>query len=403
MNVLKNSKKKIFCFSFVLALFMLVFTANIFADTTSSVTGIIDDKTTQGAYKLSDDKADIYLPFIRFASERILVDKSVSSMGTIFSGTSIEVNSEMKGVQSLFSYDTTRVNANMEYGFIFAGQDVVIDSNITRSLVIFSNGKVTITENANISEDVVVFAKSLEINGTVKGSVIGATSSLTVNGKIEKDLRIETENATFSGKDNVLGNIFIRTTNEALTVADNYPNAKVDLVTNTKQYNNSMTLDKFIQIITSCLLLALLYIFIQKIGEKKAFTTLFTKCKQNILFVVLAGVLGILTIPFIVIILFMLSIVGLSIITVPLMIAYASFIIITIMLSTFLVGSVSFDYAKNKYLKDSNIWSELLGVFCTFLVLKLIILIPYLGSYLEFAIIIAAVGMAITSIFKKNK
>lgn len=403
MNVFKNSKKKIVAFSFVLALFMLVFTANIFADTNNSITGIFDDKTTQGAYKLSDDNSDIYLPFVRFASERIVMDKSVSSMGTIFSGTSIEVNSEMKGIQTLFSYDTTRINANMEYGFIFAGQDVVIDSNITRSLVIFSNGKVTITEDANISEDVVVFAKSVEINGTIKGSVIGATSSLTVNGKIEKDLRLETEYAVFSGKDNVLGSMFIRTSNDSLTVANNYPNAKVELVTTTKQDNTGITFKILTETVTSCLLLALLYIFVQKISDKKAFTILFSKCKQNTLFVVLAGVLGIITMPFVAIILFILSLVGLSIITVPLIIAYTAFAIITIMLSTFIVGSVSFDYAKNKYLKDANIWSELLGVFCTFLVLKLIVLVPYLGSYAELAIIIAAVGMAITSIFKKNK
>lgn len=402
MNNLK-SRKKLNLKIMLVAVFMLVFSmsTNIFAATSEGTNNLFDLNSTNGVYKFSEH-SDIYLPFIRYATDRIVVDKEISNIGALASSKSIEVNEKTIGLKLLFASDSVRVNSEMEYPFVISGSSVVIDSNITRSAIIIASDSITVTENANISDDVILLTKNLNIEGNVDGSVIAVANTLNVSGKILKDLRVDTTNINISEKDNVSGNIYIRTTNSNLTgLSVTYPNAKIDVYS--IKSGNNFTIARVMNLITVSLLFAVLYILIDKLTNKKFSTAILNKTTQNSLFTVLSGTLYLVTIPIVLIILLVACIFNLSAIALPIIVAYSAFTIIIFSLSTFIVGTYLYTFVRAKYMKDNNVWMDIIGSFASFMTLKVLANIDVISGYVTIAILIFAVGMSLSTLFKKQK
>lgn len=393
--------KSIFsCFLFAV---ILLFGANYtYADTAESIGEIFDVKVTETVYKESEQTSNRYLPYIRFVSERMLIDKEIEKSGLSFATKSIEVNSETKGMQILFSSDSIRVNNKMNSAFLLSNGDVVIDSEITNTAIVISSGKVTLTENAKLNDDLLIVAEELEVKGNVSGSILGTVTKVNVQGKIEKDLRVETNEISFSSNENVKGNLYIRTYNESLNVSENYPNATINL--KEKKVQNNFTFSNIMNMLYTSILLALVYIIVNKICKKNVFLEFTNSVKKKTTAVILSGMMLIMASLPVVMILAMLSAFGLSVIALPVMIVYIAFLVVIYILNIFVIGSVMYSYIKEKYIKTGGTGTDILGAFGTFLVLTVLTKIPYVGGYIVLFMYILSLGMVFSLLLKeKNK
>ena len=410
-NVIK--KRKYLLSILVLFVFFSIFSVNnkIFAEENTNdngeqtqiatVNSIFDIKGINGEYKTSSDASDIYLPFFRNAVGRIEVDKSIGKIGMLSSSSTIDVNEPLKNIQFLLSSDTIRINANMEYALIWAANDVVINSNIERNAVVFAGGTVTIEENVTVGDDVIIIANSVNIKGILKENAIISSSSVNVSGSIEKDLRCDISSIDISGNDNVKGNVYINTYNKNLDIKDKYKEAIVNIKevkSAAKTFGNVL-----LKCAISSLAFTLLYLLVKKISKGKVYEKMFNKAKNNTLFVVLSGSIALLAFPAVFIFLILISILGLYMITVPMLVIYLAFLIVFVMLSVYVIGSTIFEYINKKYIKAEKLSIELVGIFFTFLSLNLFCKIPKVGTYIYMAEIMIAVGIMISYFLKKDK
>lgn len=364
----------------------------------ATVNSIFDIKGTSGEYKTSSEDSNIYLPYLRNAAGRIVVDKSIDNIGILSSASTIDVNEPLKSLQFLISSDSVRINANLEYALVLSANDVVINSNIEKNALIFAGGTVTVDENATIGDDVIIVAKDVNIKGKISKSAVISANSLNVSGSIEEDLRCEINTLDISGNDNVKGNLFVNTYNKELNIKDKYPNATVNVkeVKNvSKSFGNIL-----LKAVISSLGFTLLYIIVKKITKGKAYEKMLDKAKNNTLFVVLSGAISILAFPALFVLLILLSVLGLHMITIPVAVVYMAFLIVFVMLSVYVIGCTIFEYTNKKYIKAEKLSIELVGVFFTFLSLNLICKIPKIGTYIYMAMVMIAVGIMIAYFLK---
>lgn len=366
----------------------------------ATLNSIFDIKGTSGDYKTSSEDSNIYLPYLRNAAGRIVVDKSIDNIGVLSSASTIDVNEPLKSLQFLISSDSVRINANLEYALVLSANDVVINSNIEKNALIFAGGTVTVDENATIGDDVIIVAKAVNIKGKISKSAVISANSLNVSGSIEEDLRCEINTLDISGNNNVKGNLFVNTYNKELNIKDKYPNATVNVkeVKNvSKSFGNIL-----LKAVISSLGFTLLYVIVKKITKGKAYEKMLDKAKNNTLFVVLSGAISILAFPALFVLLILLSILGLYMITIPVAVVYMAFLIVFVMLSVYVIGCTIFEYTNKKYIKAEKLSLELVGVFFTFLSLNLICKIPKVGTYIYMAMVMIAVGIMIAYFLKSD-
>lgn len=381
--------------------FIAIFGLNYaYADTAQDVGEIFDVKLTESVYKESEQTSNAYLPYVRFVSERMIIDKSIEKSGISFASKAIEINSETKGTQIMFSSDSIRVNNVMDSAILLSDGDIIIDSEIKNTAILVSSGKITLTENAKINDDVIIVAEELEVKGNVNGSILGTIQKVNVEGVVEKDLRVETNEIYFSSNDNVKGNVYVRTYNESLNILDSYPNATVNL--KEKIVKNDFTFSNIIKMLYTSLLFALIYIIVNKICKKNVFLAFTNKVKKNTTAVIVSGMMLLLASIPMIMILVMLSVLGLSVIALPVMIIYIAFLAVIYILNVFVIGSVVYSYIKEKYIKTGGTGTDILGAFGTFLVLTVLTKIPYVGGYLMLFMYILSIGMVFSLILKEK-
>ena len=227
INCNRNKEKK---YCKIISIFMIIlFSIGIYFSTLNAQENeslqnndtILDIKQKDTVYKFSEDE-NIVLPFLRFSTDRIEIDQGVSNLGVTVANNGIDVISDIKNIQILISNDTVRIQKSMEYPIILTQGNVIIDSEIDKTVVIFAGQKVTITENAVLNHDLICFANHLEIQGSVKGNVVGSASSVTISGLIEKDLRMETDQIEVVDSTRVSGKVYLETTKEDLAITDKY-------------------------------------------------------------------------------------------------------------------------------------------------------------------------------------
>jgi hypothetical protein len=156
------------------------------------------------------------------------------------------------------------------------------------------------------------------------------------------------------------------------------------------------------KILRTSLIFALIYLLIS--NKTNIIKNMLSKIKTYKWTTILSGFISILIFPLIAIIIFMLTLIGIGVVTIPVAILYVSFMILSFMLSTLIVGSVMSEYIINKYTDKikGNLY-KCISAFCIFLLLNLIISLPTIGYTLMVALCILSVGIIFTSIFRKIK
>ena len=362
---------------------------------------LMDSKAVDGVYKLSDDETNIYLPFVRYATDRIILDKeTLKNLGSVFSATSVEVTEKQEGLKCIFAADTVRVNAPLEYAVIFAGENVVIDSKINGSLIIFGGATVTFTQNAEISGDVLCFTPSLDFKGKSNGSILSMSDKVNVSGTIKNDLRTNCNSLDVSGSDNIKGNVYVETFNKDLNIKEKYSNAIVNVIENENSITKTEVMQKVFKGIIACLVFALLYMLIT--NKTKVVENSISVVKNNSVFLLMSGALSLLVCPLVFIILLILCMVNLECIALPILILYIAFLLVVGLLSTFIVGSLMVKYLSDTYLKDYNKGMKFLFSFITFAVLYALARIPVVGDYVTWGLVMLANGIVLVNIFKRK-
>ncbi len=365
---------------------------------TENISGVLDSKLQEGVYKYSENKVP-YLPFVRYATDRILIDKEIGGTGVSMSAKSIEVSAKTSGIQVLFANDATRINAPMEYAIIFGGNSVTIDSTIEKAVLIYGGSEVTIGENAKINGDLICYATSVNVKGEVSGSIIGAANNLSITGKIGRDLRMQVNEISIESEDTIAGYTYLETYNSDLKLDEKY-DAKIEYL---KTRETGITFKTVIDGIVASLLFALVYLIIIRKNDGKMLDTMLNKTKENSLFVILSSVIFLVLLPILVMILVILALVGLSAIAVPLLIAIISIFIIECLLSTFIVGSVMARYMDLNYFIKKGLSASILGTFIIYLTLYLLARVPVISGYVVIGLIVLSTGITLSCIFRRSK
>lgn len=386
----------------VIAIFVLMIctiSMNVNAQTSEKIDSVFDVGVAQGVYKYSEHD-NIYLPFFRFADDRIDIDKTVDGFGMSFSGKTVEVNENIEGFQILFANDSIRVNKNMEYGILFGGTNVTISSQIDKSIIVFAGEKITIAENAVIKGDIICYSNEIEVNGTVEGSVIGVANTLNLNGNIQKDLRMQVNSLDI--KENlVAGEVYIESYDSSLKLPESYSNAVIKIIEN--EIEEKFDFSIIYTAILTAAVFTLMYFIVNKISKEKLFENCINKIKAKPIVTILAGTILLMVMPVAIITLIILSAFGLYMITVPILIVYLTFMLVVGLLSTYIVGALITDYmSKTKYLENKGKNIKYLFAFVMYLILYVLARLPYVGGYATMALILMAIGSVISGIFIKN-
>lgn len=391
----------------VILVTIIVTTSNIFVvraeeveENKADINNIIDIEEKNGLYKFSEGK-DIYLPFLRISYDKVEIDKEISNLGITYGNKGVDVNSKTQNIQVIASNDTIRVNENMEYALILSRGNVIIDSKIDKTLVVFAGEKVTLTENAEVLGDVISFSNLLEIKGNVLGSVVGSATNTIISGKIENDLRIATESIDISSSDNIFGNIYIETQNNEIGIKEKYDNANIKFIE--KSSTSSKVIDILIGAIKTSLVYTLAYLLVFKISKEKIFNNLLKTTSKNLSFSIMSGAILFLAIPLVVLLTFLGIFIGIEEIVIPIMIFYIANILVISLISIFVTGSVVHEYVVDNYFKEVDLTKRIVCSFFVFLSMILLTNIPKVGIYINMIIMIMAVGIVLAYLFKKEE
>lgn len=353
--------------------------------------------SSKSSYSLSEDENEIYLPFMRFSSGNMVIDKEVENIGAFFSSKTIDINSNINKMSAIFATDSIRINADIKNSVIFSTTAIVIDSHITSDLILFSSSEITITKNAIIDGDIICFTSNLNIDGEVNGSVIATCSNLKITGVIQKDLRVQTDNIEIETEDLVKGKFYIQSYEIIEGIKEKYPEVVNKIISKVEVDIK----DEIKNILFAGIVYALLYLLILKIKNGEILKKSFEKIKKYKTNVILFGTFGIIILPVVTLICLLLLIGGLYMIALPILIIYLGIIIISSILAIFIVGATIVTYIYNKYLSEKSIWYTILTSFVVFELLQIINKIPYLSSFIGIIYFMASFGILAVCLTKK--
>lgn len=354
-------------------------------------TSILDIKSTNDVYKFSEDK-EIKLPFIRTSLNRMIMDKDLSKSGMSISTKNITATNNLKGIQTLISEDTIRVEGNMEYGVLIA-PTVIIEGTIDKTVVVMAKN-ITVSEGAVIKEDLLAISTDLDILGSVEGNVLGSAKSLNVSGNISEDLRFYVDEINLDEASTISGSIYLSSYND-IDLGDRYPNAIINTLEKPQWYE----LIYINEIIISSILFALIYLLVA--SKTSIFKNILNKVKSNKVSVPLYGALSIILVPVAFLLFILLLYIGTIEFAFAFAITYTAFMIVVGILSTFIVGSVMCEHIISKYGNIKGFFYKFVFTLCVFLALSLITKLPYVNELFGMLIFLSASGIVLTSLIKK--
>lgn len=351
-------------------------------------------------YVLSETQG-LDLPFVNEVIEKTIYDEDVNHSGITYSESEIEILKHLKGIHILMSNDTVTIKGSVDYPLIIAA-NVVIEGEITGDAVIYAPS-VFIKESAKINGDLLISANELEISGSVNGNVIAyVVNELKVTGTIGQSLRAEAGKVTFS-EETIKGNILLKTNSDTSAVVEKYPNATIQEVI-VEETNNIQSMI-MTGVITVILFTILGFVIVRK--DNNIVEKVLNKIKTRISNVVLAGAALLLPAIAVIILLFILSLFGLWMVTVPLLVAYVAIITVSCMLSVFIVGTIVFEAVKYNVIKnlENNLAIKKLGLlFLIYTVLYVLTVIPFISTYVNIILCVISSGIVVMGFVKeKNK
>lgn len=330
-----------------------------------------------------------------------------------------ETSNEISAEDVIYTSDYFAAGQNFELnklvdGNSFAmGDNVTVTGQINGDLFVMGN-TVTIDENAIIYNNLFVLAKDLVVNGTVynlyslsANLTIGETAiiyrdmasysdKISIAGRIQRDVSITTNELTFPDDSRTLiyGSLNYSSINEA-TIPDGIIQGDVNYTKiDTSVDTSTLVLNYVIKFVATAIFVLAVVLFLIFFAPKSL-----DRAKYNLTGRPFAttgvGILGIVIIPFIVLLLMTL--------TVALPLAVALAVIYGILVS---LGFSFFAIAIAKYLVDqfklTKKWQLALFTVISALVMYAITIIPAIGGYAKLFFIVVGFGIVLVTIFSKK-
>lgn len=379
-------KKKILSIIIILVAFVML-TTNVHAQESLFKMEIYEE-----IYKLSEQTDAIDLPFFNFFSMAATYDKDVEHSGISFASSTIDVNEKLEGMHVIFSQDMVSIKGEVQNAFIY-GNNIVIEGRLTGDTILMAP-TVQILEGAEVSKDVIIIANNLNIQGNVKGNVIGTISEkTTISGVIEKDLRIITSDILLENE-TINGDIYIETYNNSNLLLEKYPEAVIKDISQTEE-----TKPDIMTIITKGIVTVIIYSIICFLITKKENNFVhkaYLKFKEHTVFGIISAFIVLMLVPILPLLLIMIAMFGLGTVAWPILIAYIALILISISVASLVVGSVIYTALKDKVGKY-----KLVILPAIFTVLYAICNIQVISLYAIMAINLISLGIIITMLTKK--
>jgi len=378
----------------IVAVFLCIITLN-----TSFAIEIFDNKTLNEVYKVSGDNSEFNVPFTRISSERIEIDKSISQMGLFMSPKSIEVSAPLKGIQAFYSNDTVRINSDTEYPVIFSSGNVVINGVVENTTFVYSQGSITINENADIKQNLICYAHKVEINSEITGNILGYTNSLNINNVVNGKVKMQAYEVNCSENAKVEKGIEINTTNTALTINENIGESKIDVISKKSKFEIK---EYLLKIFTAALGNIVMFLLILIFAKKERLDKIAEKLQDGKSVLkngIISYFLFIAMICFGIVLLVLLTKLG----VVLLIFSIAMMVIMTI-LKNVIFGTFLVELVNKRYEEAQTKPNSILTAIMTLIIIELLESIPYLGELIKFIVFILSLGIIVSLILKnKNK
>ena len=362
---------------------------------------IFDTKENTGVYKASDDDSIFDIPFVRIVAERTEIDREISQLGMIISNSTVDVSAIVKSAQFILANDTVRINSEMEDVLLLCSNNVVINAPVDNIIVVAGKG-ITIGEEGNVRENLIVFGTDIVIDGNIDGNVLGITENATINGTIDGRLNIDVANLSFGENAKVEKGISINTTNTALTVPEAVGEAKIDITTNqveTKSVGIRIK-DYIFKIVVALIRDLVAFFLIMLVFKKERVEKIVSRVNSKGLIkrglklfgVSLLGIIFGLTLG-----LFILPQVGWA----AFILGFVVLVVFTL-LKNIIVGTFISNLSSDRFEKMESKPNKILMAIFTFLLIELIETIPFVGGLFRFIVFIISLGITV-SLFKKDE
>lgn len=383
-------KNKIGIFFFILAMCLIVMNSTYAVQ-------IFDVKSTSEVYKTSEDDSIFDVPFVRLSTSRMEIDKSFDQEGLFYSTSGIEVKEPLKGIQIMYSTDTVRLNADTEYPIIFTTGNAIINGTIEKTTFIYSTNEITLDENANVKGNIVCYAPTVNVKGTIDGNILGFANKLNLDNVVNGKIKMMLFELDCSDKARVEGGIEVNTTNKDLVIPESVGTSKIDFINKENGNGFKAYMEDFLPaVLGNIVIYLILAMFIKK--ERLAKIAGKLKDGREVLKNGILSYFGLLIIISIGVALLMVLLnLGVSL----LIFAAAIAIIVTLLKNVIFVTLVG-ELVERKYSDKENKPNKIVTVIMTIIVLELLSTIPVLGEAIKFITFIMALGIVVTLVLKSK-
>ena len=289
------------------------------------------------------------------------------------------------------------IKGEVENVIIF-GKNVVVEGSISGDSVIFSEN-VTVTEKGKIASDVVIISNELEISGTVEGNLIAVVSGKSkINGTINGEYRTITGSIDVENS-NIKGNVYIKTNADTSKVLEKYKNATIVAIKNEESKDTGKEiLDIVIKGIITVVIYTLVCFLITK-KDNNIVAKMTNKFKEHTVYGIIMACIYLFVSLILPVILILLAVAGLGIVAWPILIVYLAILLISLSMSTLIVGMIIYEALKDKIEKYKL--PAMAGIFIVLFVLSNI---PAISHYALTTINLVSLAAIITLLTKrKNK
>lgn len=307
-------------------------------------------------------------------------------------GNLVDILGNIDGI-GFIAGNTVNVNGDMEYCFV-AGKDVTVNGSIQKSVYI-AGRNVKLSKDAKINRDVFIVADTVTLEGTIsRDASIGASELIIKKGsKIEGNIDTNADKITIEEGVTISGTLkYNENAKTDISKDATIKNTETYKQTETNQNNTTKYTDTIISIINTIVVFVVITAVFSNTTSK---TTKIYEDNKKYLKNAGIGLLILCSVPIISILLLVSSLgISLGFILIAL---YIMGLYLSQIFTGFVLGDAIFNKLINKEL--NTVLIGILGI----VILKLLMLIPYIGGIITFISLVLGLGTIYELVFVKEK
>lgn len=319
------------------------------------------------------------------ASDNIKINKNIVG-SSLIAGNNIETEGKIEGIGFIFG-NNVKINNDSEY-LITAANNIDVVKNVEKDVFIAAN-IVNITSDVNIGRDLIIAANEVNVSGKIGRNVKIYAATINFEGAIiEGNVLADASEINVDEETTIKGTLEYNE-NAQVQIDSKQIDQKATYQNETETNFGDVVVDKLISLVSTLIVFLVLALLFAKVVDTKVKNLV--SSTNDVWKKFMKGLLYLLLIPIIIVLLFCTA-VG-SALALILLALYIIFIYISKIVSGYMLGTL----ILNKLLKKEN--NVLLSGFIGILLLSLIYLIPYLGSFVSVFSLLFGLGI-IADLFK---